>query len=143
MVREIEAATITETVARLAVEATHFLPEDVEGAIRSARDTERSPLGVQIIEEILENAEIARTRMLPLCQDTGTAVVHLELGQDVHVHGGYLIDAVNDGIRQGYSDGYLRKSIAERPFSARTNTGDNTPGVIHMEIVPGDQLRIF
>jgi fumarate hydratase subunit alpha len=143
MVREIQAEKITETVARLAVEATHFLPEDVEGAIREARTTERSPLGVQIIDEILENAEIARTRMLPLCQDTGSAVVHMEIGQDVHIGGGFITDAVNEGIRRGYSEGYLRKSIAARPFSARTNTGDNTPGIIHTEIVPGDQLRIF
>lgn len=142
-VREIEAATITETVARLAVEATHYLPEDVEGAIRSAKETERSPLAVQIIDEILENAEIARTRMLPLCQDTGTAVVHVEIGQDVHIAGGYVIDAINEGIRQGYNDGYLRKSIAARPFSARTNTQDNTPGVIHTEIVPGDKIEMW
>jgi len=141
--REIDAAQITETVARMAVEATHFLPEDVEGAIRSARQTEKSPLGVQIIDEILENAEIARTRMLPLCQDTGQAVVHVELGQDVHITGGYLIDAINEGIRQGYGEGYLRKSIAAKPFSARTNTGDNTPGIIHTEIVPGDRVHLY
>ncbi|HMO55214.1 MAG TPA: fumarate hydratase, partial [Tepidiformaceae bacterium] len=133
--REITADQITETVARLAVEATHFLPEDVEGAIRTAKQTERSPLAVQIIDEILENAEIARTKMLPLCQDTGTAVVMLDIGQDVHISGGYVIDAVNEGIRRGYGEGYLRKSIAARPFSARANTGDNTPGVIHTEIV--------
>ena len=143
MVREIDAAVITETVARLAIEATHFLPEDVEGAIRVARTTERSPLGVQIIDEILENAEIARTRMLPLCQDTGSAVVHVEVGQDVHLNGAYLIDAINEGIRKGYSEGFLRKSIAAHPFSTRTNTGDNTPGIIHTEIVPGDKLRLL
>jgi fumarate hydratase subunit alpha len=142
MVREIDAATITETVARLAVEATHFLPEDVEGAIRDARKTERSPLAVQIIDEILENAEVARTRMLPLCQDTGSAVVHVEVGQDVHIGGGFLIDAINEGIRRGYGEGYLRKSIATRPFSARTNTQDNTPGIIHTEIVPGETVHI-
>jgi len=141
--REVPAELITETVARLAIEATHFLPEDVEGAIRAARQTERSPLAVQIIDEILENAQVARERMLPLCQDTGTAVVLLEIGQDVHITGGYIIDAVNEGIRRGYSEGYLRKSIAARPFSARTNTGDNTPGVIHTEIVPGDQVKIM
>lgn len=140
--REIKADQITETVARMAVEATHFLPEDVEGAIRQARQTERNPLGVQIIDEILENAEIARTRMLPLCQDTGTAVVMVEVGQDVHITGAYLIDAINEGIRRGYGEGYLRKSIAARPFSARTNTGDNTPGVIHTDIVPGDKIHI-
>lgn len=140
--REIEASAITEAVANLAVEATHFLPEDVEGAIRDARETERSPLGVQIIDEILENAEIARERMLPLCQDTGTAVVHVELGQDVHVTGGYLIDAINAGIEQGYGEGYLRKSIVASPFSDRKNTGTNTPGVIHTEIVPGEAVHI-
>lgn len=140
--REITADQITETVARLAVEATHLLPEDVEGAIRRARQTERNPLGVQIIDEILENAEIARTQMLPLCQDTGTAVVMVEIGQDVHITGAYLIDAINEGIRRGYGEGFLRKSIAARPFSARTNTGDNTPGVIHTDIVPGDKVHI-
>jgi fumarate hydratase subunit alpha len=140
--REITADQITETVARLAVEATHFLPEDVEGAIRQARQTERNPLGVQIIDEILENAEIARTRMLPLCQDTGSAVVMVEVGQDVHITGAYLTDAINEGIRRGYGEGYLRKSIAARPFSARTNTGDNTPGIIHTDIVPGDKVQI-
>ena len=140
--REITADQITETVARLAIEATHYLPEDVEGATRRARQTERNPLGVQIIDEILENAEIARTRMLPLCQDTGTAVVMVEVGQDVHITGAYLIDAINEGIRRGYGEGYLRKSIAARPFSARTNTGDNTPGVIHADIVPGDKVHI-
>ncbi len=140
--REIEATAITEAVEKLAVEATHFLPEDVEGAIRDARETERSPLGVQIIDEILENAEIARERMLPLCQDTGTAVVHVELGQDVHVTGGYLIDAINEGIEAGYGDGFLRKSIVDHPFGDRKNTGTNTPGVIHTEIVPGDGIHI-
>jgi fumarate hydratase subunit alpha len=142
-IREIPASVITETVARLAVEATHFLPEDVENAIRSAKQTEKSPLAVQIIDEILENAEIARTRMLPLCQDTGTAVVIAEIGQDVHVAGGFIIDAINEGIRQGYGEGYLRKSIAAQPFSARKNTGDNTPGVIHTEIVPGDTIHLY
>lgn len=141
--RDLPAAQITETVARLAIEATHYLPEDVEGAIRGAKQTEKSPLGIQIIDEILENAEVARTRMLPLCQDTGSAVVHVELGQDVHISGGYLIDAINEGIRKGYGDGFLRKSIAAHPFSARNNTGDNTPGIIHTEIVPGEQVRLL
>lgn len=141
-IREIDASAITDAVAKLAIEATHFLPADVEGAIRGARETERSPLAVQIIDEILENAEISRTRMLPLCQDTGTAVIHAEIGQDVHVTGGYLIDAINAGIAKGYGEGYLRKSIAAHPFSSRTNTGDNTPGVIHTEIVPGDSIKL-
>lgn len=141
--REIPAPAIADAIAKLAVEATHFLPEDVEGAIRSARAREKSPLAIQVIDEILENAAVARERMLPLCQDTGTAVVHVELGQDVHVAGGYVVDAINEGIRRGYAEGYLRKYIAARPFSARTNTGDNTPGVIHFEIVPGDELKLM
>ncbi len=140
--RIIEASAITEAVARLAVEAAHFLPEDVEDAIRAARETERSPLGAQIIDEILENAEVARARMLPLCQDTGTAVVHVELGQDVHVTGGYLLDAINAGVEQGYGEGYLRTSIVENPLGDRKNTGTNTPAVIHTEITRGDGLRI-
>ena len=141
--REITAEQVTAAVAQLAIEAAHFLPEDVEEAIRNAKQTERNPLAVQIIDEILENAEIARMRMLPLCQDTGSAVVHVEIGQDVHVVGGYIIDAINAGIRRGYGEGYLRNSIAARPFSARANTGDNTPGIIHTEIVPGDELRLL
>src|SRR3970040_1109319 len=140
--REVAASAITDAVAKPAIEAAHFLPEDGEGAIRAAKQTEKSPLGVQIIDEILENAELARTRMLPLCQDTGTAVVHVTLGQDVHITGGYLIDAINEGIRRGYGEGYLRKSIAAHPFSRRKNTGDNTPGVLHTELVPGDSLRL-
>ncbi len=126
----------------MAIDATHNLPEDVESAIRDAKKTERSPLAIQIIDEILENAQIARERLLPLCQDTGTAVVMLEIGQDVHITGGFVIDAVNEGVRKGYSDGFLRNSIAARPFSARTNTGDNTPAVIHTDIVPGDAIHI-
>jgi len=141
--KEIAATQITDTIARLAVEATHFLPDDVAGALRDARQSEKSPLAVQIIGEILENADVARSRMLPLCQDTGTAVVHVELGQDVHISGGYIVDAINEGIRRAYTEAYLRKSIAAHPFSTRTNTGDNTPGVIHVDIVPGDSLRLL
>jgi fumarate hydratase subunit alpha len=114
----------------------------VENALRSAREAEPSPLGVQVLDQILENAEVARTRMIPLCQDTGVTVVMLELGQDAHVTGGYLYDAVAEGVRHGYREGYLRASIVERPFSARQNTRDNTPPVIHTELVPGDTLRI-
>ena len=96
--KEINVDDITGAVAQLAIEATHFLPEDVEGAIRRAKTTEQTPIGIQIIDEILENAEIARTKMLPLCQDTGTAVVHVEIGQNVHITGGYLLDAINAGV---------------------------------------------
>jgi fumarate hydratase subunit alpha len=140
--RDIDAATISETVARLCIEATHHLPADVEDALKAARASEPSPLGLLVLDQIIENAEVARRKMVPLCQDTGVTVVMLELGQDAHVTGGYLYDAVTEGVRQGYRDGYLRASIVERPFSARQNTRDNTPPVIHTEVVPGDRLRI-
>lgn len=140
--REISSAAITGTVARLCIEAAHDLPADVEGALRSARAGEASPLGIIVLDQILENAEIARMQMVPLCQDTGVTVVMLEIGQDVHITGGYLYEAIAAGVRQGYREGYLRASIVERPFSHRLNTKDNTPPVIHTEIVPGDRLRI-
>jgi fumarate hydratase subunit alpha len=140
--REIEAGRIVETVARLCIEATHDLPADVESALAAARARERSPLGIVVLDQILENAEVARRELVPLCQDTGVTVVMLEVGQDVHVAGGYLYDAIAEGVRRGYREGHLRASIVERPFSARRNTKDNTPPVIHTEIVPGDRLRI-
>jgi fumarate hydratase subunit alpha len=140
--REITSADIAGTVARLCIEAAHDLPADVEGALRTARSGEPSPLGVIVLDQILENAEIARTQMAPLCQDTGVTVVMLEVGQDVHITGGYLYEAIATGVRQGYREGHLRASIVERPFSHRLNTKDNTPPVIHTEIVPGDRLRI-
>ena len=142
VMREIAAAAITETVARLCVEAAHLLPEDVEAALVGARGREESLLGLQVIDTIIENAAYARANLVPLCQDTGVTVVMLEVGQDAHITGGYLYDAIAEGVRQGYSGGYLRASIVERPFSVRRNTTDNTPPVIHTEIVPGDRLRI-
>ncbi|HEY8492081.1 MAG TPA: fumarate hydratase [Dehalococcoidia bacterium] len=141
-VRELPVDRIAETVARLCVEATHHLPEDVVAALQRARETEESPLGRQVLVEILENAEIARREMLPLCQDTGTTVVMLEVGQDVHLVGGSLTDAVNRGVAEGYTGGFLRASIVDRPFSARVNTKNNTPAVIHTELVPGERVRI-
>ena len=140
--REITTDQITETVARLFQDATHNLPEDVVAALRRAESSEESPLAKQVLAEILENADLARREMLPLCQDTGTAVVFVEVGQDVHVVGGALVDAINAGVAKGYTEGYLRKSIAAKPFSARTNTQDNTPAVMHTEIVPGDKLKL-
>jgi fumarate hydratase subunit alpha len=140
--REVSAEVVTETVARLCIEAAHNLPEDVLAALERARGREESPLALQVLDTIVENAEIARRELVPLCQDTGVTVVMLELGQDVHVTGGYLYDAVAEGVRRGYREGYLRASIIDRPFSARQNTKDNTPPVIHTEIVPGDQLRV-
>jgi len=141
-VKEIHVSQITETVARLCQDATHNLPEDVVAALRRAESTEESPLAKQVLLEILDNAELARREMLPLCQDTGTAVVFAEVGQDVHIVGGAFVDAVNAGVAKGYTEGYLRKSIVDKPFSARANTQDNTPAVVHTEIVPGDRLKL-
>lgn len=141
--REIHAHDITATVARLAVAAAYHLDEDVLRALRAAREAEASPLGREILQAIIDNAEIAARGEFPLCQDTGFAVVFVELGQEVHVVGGDLNEAIAEGVRQGYREGYLRKSIVARPFSARVNTGDNTPPVIHTIVVPGEQIRLL
>jgi fumarate hydratase subunit alpha len=141
-VREVQASDITETVARLFIEATHFLPDDVVAALQRAKESEKSPLAKQVLVEILENVDLAKREMIPLCQDTGTAVVFLEVGQDVHIVGGSLQEAINKGVAKGYVEGYLRKSIADKPYSARKNTQDNTPAVIHTEIVPGDAFKV-
>jgi len=141
--REIEARQITETVARLFREANVSLPGDVLAALKAARTAEVSPAARDALDCILENAAIAGAEGMPLCQDTGTAVVFLELGQEVHVTSGDLYDAVNEGVRQGYQEGYLRKSMVGRPCTARVNSGDNTPAVIYTDIVPGDKLRII
>lgn len=137
--REIRAEDITRAVAELCVEACCFLPEDIEDSIKNAR--ERSELGRAIIEDMLLNARIARQERLPICQDTGMAVVFCELGQDAHIAGGFFDDAVNEGVRLGYTEGALRLSIVKDPFR-RENTGDNTPAVIHLRLVKGDGLRI-
>jgi fumarate hydratase subunit alpha len=141
-VKDIHTDKITQTVARLCVESNYHLPEDVLAALRSYRETEVSPVGREVLDQILENAAIASEEKMPLCQDCGLTVVFLELGQEVHVLGDDLNEAVAEGIRQGYQDGYLRKSMVDRPFSARINTKDNTPPVIHTSIVPGDELKI-
>ncbi len=141
-VRDIHIDRIVETVAELCQTATHELPEDVLGGLRRAKETERSELGKQVLVEILENAALAKDEMLPLCQDTGTAVVFVEMGQDAHIVGGALTDAINAGVAKGYEEGYLRKSIVEHPFGARKNTQDNTPAVIHVDVVPGDAFKI-
>ena len=140
--REIESARITETVARLCQEANFDLGEDVLDSLKRASDEEESPLGRQVLEQILGNASIAREERAPICQDCGTAVVFLEVGQDAHITGGDLYAAVEEGVRQGYEQGYLRKSIVRQPYSARINTKDNTPAIIHMEMVEGDRLHI-
>ena len=140
--REIYTNQITETVARLCIESNYYLGEDVLTALRSFREKEPSPVGREVLDQILENAEIAEKEQMPLCQDCGLTVVFLELGQEAHIVGGDLNEAIAKGVRQGYKDGYLRKSMVERPFSARVNTKDNTPSVIHTTIVPGDELKI-
>jgi len=140
--RRIQCRTITETVASLFQDACIHLPPDVVASLKRAERMEKSSLGKQTIETILENIALAGEERLPVCQDTGTAVIFLEIGQDVHITGGDLTAAVNEGVRRGYDGGYLRKSMVHRPFSARVNTGDNTPAVIHTEIVPGANLRI-
>ena len=140
--RELHIDDIRETVKRLCIEATCLLPDDVVGALQTARKREESPVAIRVLDQILLNADLAREEMLPLCQDSGTTVVFLDIGQDVHVTGGDLKEALRDGVGAGYSEGYLRSSILDNPFSSRTNTGNNTPPVVHTEIVPGDKLRI-
>ena len=140
--RTIEAKEVTKTVARLFQEACYYLPQDVLDCLRQAREAEESPVGRKVLDRILENADISAKGEIPLCQDTGMAVVFLELGQDVRIVGGDVYTAVNEGVRQGYTDSYLRKSVVRQPFSARINTKDNTPAIIHTEIVPGDKLKI-
>jgi len=142
MVREVDVSIVTDTVAALFQEACHRLPPDVVEALSSARDREESDMARDLLEKLLLNAEIAPAEQIPLCQDTGLAVVFIELGQDVHLVGGALVEAVNEGVRRGYRDGYLRKSVVARPFTARENTGDNTPADVWVEIVPGDRVRI-
>jgi len=140
--REISAGDITQIISRLCIEAARYLPDDVLSALQRAETTESSPVGKRILGKILQNAQISRDTALPLCQDTGLTIVFLEMGQDVHVTGGDLYDAVNAGVRQGYTGGLLRKSVVAHPFSKRLNTSDNTPAVIHTEIVPGDHLKV-
>ncbi len=141
--RELEAADITAAVARLCIEANYRLGEDVLAALRQAREGEASPLGRDVLDMLLRNAEIAAQGEYPLCQDTGLAVVFVDLGQEVHVVGGDLNAAIVEGVRRGYAEGYLRKSAVSRPFSARINTGDNAPPIIHVTIVPGDRVRLL
>jgi len=140
--RDIDCQTIKETVARLCQEATALLPDDVLDSLKRAREREESPLAQKILDQILGNAALAKEEFLPLCQDTGTAVVFLEVGQDAHIVGGMLTDAIREGVATGYTEGRLRASMVEQPFSARVNTKNNTPPVVHTEIVPGDRLRI-
>ena len=140
--REIKVGDVTNTVARLFEHSCHYLPADVIIALKQAKEKEKSPVCRDVLDRILENVDIAGEEQIPLCQDTGAAVVMLELGQEVHIAGGDLYAAVNEGVRQGYGEGYLRKSIVRQPCFARVNTKDNTPAMIHTDIVPGDRLKI-
>ncbi|MCX6002065.1 MAG: fumarate hydratase [Chloroflexi bacterium] len=140
--RTIETKEIVDAVSRLSQEANFFLPEDVLDALKQACIAEISPIGRQTLNQIIENAILAKEEQIAICQDCGTAVIYLEVGQDVHIIGGDLYAAVNEGVRQGYANGYLRKSMVRQPFSARINTRDNTPAIIHTDIVPGDRLKI-
>ncbi|SHI49103.1 fumarate hydratase [Desulfofundulus thermosubterraneus] len=140
--RLVDTATITATVAELCQKANYELGEDVLAAFKEALGQEISLTGRDILQQLLENARIAREEQVPMCQDTGFAVVFLEVGQEVVVSGGDLYEAVNEGVRRGYQEGYLRKSIVDHPLR-RKNTGDNTPAVIHTRIVPGDKLKII
>ncbi len=139
--RTIQASEITETIKEMCIEANHFLTRDMEDAMRRAAENEKAPLGKQILNQLQDNLAIAGEDMIPICQDTGMTVVFLEVGQDVHIEGGSIGDAVNEGVRRGYVDGFLRKSVVKDPL-IRENTRDNTPAVIHYEIVPGESLRI-
>ncbi|MGQ0570092.1 MAG: fumarate hydratase [Armatimonadota bacterium] len=139
--REIHVQAITDAIADLCIEVNHQMQPDMLAALERARDAEESPLGRRVLEQLLENARVAREAWYPICQDTGQAVLFVDLGQDVRVVGGPLGDAIQEGVRRGYTDGYLRKSVVASPLR-RENTGDNTPAVVHYDIVPGDRLKI-
>lgn len=139
--RTLNVGEVTEQIRDMCIEANHFLAEDMKCAMAQASEGERSPLGRQILEQLGENMEIAGKDMIPICQDTGMAVIFMEIGQDVHFEGGSLEDAIHEGVRRGYTEGFLRKSVVKDPL-IRENTKDNTPAVIHYEMVPGDRVRI-
>ena len=139
--RTIQTTDITENIRQMCIEANHYLSDDMKQVFNKAVDNEESPLGRQVLEQLRENLEIASSDMIPICQDTGMAVIFMNVGQEVHFEGGSITDAVNEGVRQGYTEGYLRKSVVGDPI-IRENTKDNTPAVIHYDIVPGDKVEI-
>lgn len=139
--RDVECGTITAHIKEMCIQATHYLSDDMKCALYKAVEEEVSPLGRQVLEQLCENLQIAGEDMIPICQDTGMAIVFVEIGQEVHIVGGSLEDAVNEGVRQGYIEGYLRKSVVKDPID-RVNTNDNTPAIIHYNIVPGDGLKL-
>ena len=139
--RSVDVSIVTRNIKEMCIQANHFLSEDMDIAMKKAVETEEAPLGKQILKQLQENLKIAGEDMIPICQDTGMAVVFIEVGQEVHFEGGSLTDAINEGVRQGYVEGYLRKSVVGDPI-IRENTKDNTPAVIHYNIVPGDKVKI-
>lgn len=139
--REIQAAVITDTIERLCIEANQVLPEDIRNSIQACRANEDGEIACGILDKIIENYQIAENEQVPICQDTGMACVFLEIGQDVHITGGDLTEAVDEGVRRGYTKGYLRKSVVKDPVR-RGNTGDNTPAMLYTEIVPGENIKI-
>jgi len=140
--RTIQVEEITKNIKEMCIEANHFLAPDMDTALKKAVQEEKAPLGRQILSQLQDNLKIAGEDMIPICQDTGMAVIFMEIGQEVHFEGGTLEDAINEGVRQGYVEGYLRKSVVGDPL-IRENTKDNTPAVIHYEIKPGDQVNWF
>lgn len=139
--RVVNVENLIRNVKEMCIEANHFLTDDMNQALKRAADAEKSPLGKKILCQLQDNLDIAAKDQIPICQDTGMAVLFVEIGQDVHVEGGLITDAVNEGVRQGYREGYLRKSVVDDPI-IRNNTGDNTPAVIHYDIVSGDRIKI-
>lgn len=141
MIRTIDVREISKNIKEMCIEANHYLSKDMDTAMKQAEQDEKSPLGKQILGQLQENLKIATDDMIPICQDTGMAVIFLEIGQDVHLEGGLLEEAVNEGVRQGYTEGFLRKSVVKDPL-IRENTKDNTPAVLHTKIVAGDKVKI-
>ena len=141
MIRTIDVREISKNIKEMCIEANHYLSKDMDTAMKQAEQDEKSPLGKQILGQLQENLKIAADDMSPICQDTGMAVIFLEIGQDVHLEGGLLEEAVNEGVRQGYTEGFLRKSVVKDPL-IRENTKDNTPAVLHTKIVAGDKVKI-
>ncbi|MEO2264072.1 fumarate hydratase [Dorea sp. YH-dor228] len=139
--RTIDVSEITRNIKEMCIEANHFLSKDMDVALKNAVKTEESPLGRQILDQLQENLQIAAKDMIPICQDTGMAVIFMEIGQEVHFEGGSLEDAINEGVRQGYTEGFLRKSVVGDPI-LRENTKDNTPAIIHYSIVEGNKVKI-
>ena len=139
--RTVDVSVLTQNISEMCIEANHYLSEDMKTAFTGAQNREQAPLGRQILSQLQENMEIAEKDMIPICQDTGMAVVFLKVGQDVHFVGGNVEDAVNEGVRRGYVDGYLRKSVVRDPIY-RENTRDNTPAIIHYSIIPGDRITV-